>query len=316
MSQDFTQFRAIDHYGKPLFTNELEHNLKSFFDWAFLRVGAWENVYTGTTNGYGDSFSTLHSVDDHSYTGGTIYQSIRMDWCWESGVDYTSPTGGTFNPIATSVYVDGTLQNAGYYINYPAGRVVFDTVQVGVVSAQYSFRAVHTYIADQTNWWIEANFDTFNPSDQQWAQNITSGDYSLSYTNRMQLPAIVIEPISISTSTPFELGTLVSHHQQDVIFHVIAENGYDMQNLVDILRLQKEKTIVLYDSPAVYNAGKFPLDERGMTVSNPTIYPNILNDPSLIFKTAIFRQINVTSAKTNTPKLHWAVVRANMELIY
>lgn len=321
MSQDsYTQFRAVSHYGKPTITSELEVGLKSWLDWSFLRIGGWENVTTGTSGTYGGNFSILHKVHDPNYSGNTIYQGIRSDWVYETGVNYVSTTG-THDPLAVQVYVNNsgiTTGTVGYqhYIDYPLGRVVFNSGVTQTVRAQYSMRAVHTYISNTLNWWFEVNYDSWNPADLQWAQNITSGDFSLSASNRIQLPAIIIEPVLRSTSTPFELGTLVNKNVQDVIIHVLGENRYERDNISDILRLQKDKTIVLPDSTLIYNSGLYPLDQRGMLVNSNAMYPNIVGNPNLLFRHALFKSIDITEVKTQHPKLHWSIVRMSVEVIY
>lgn len=321
-NEHYTQFRAANHFNEPLLINQLEQNLKSWVDWSLLKIGAWENVTTGTSGTYGGSFSILQKVNDPSYTANTVFQGIRKDWVWESGVDYSSPTGGTFNPLPVQVYVNNTLVNTGtsshvHYIDYPNGRVVFtQTHSTQTIKAQYSYRSVQTYLSDDINWWFEVQFDSQNPADQQWAQNLTSGDFNLSSTNRTQLPAIVIEGVPQGTSSAFELGTLVGKNKQDVLFHIICQDRYTRNNLADILRLQKGKTIILYDNYKIYTNQLFPLDERGMKVTNPTIYPDIVNNSTLVFRHAVIEDINISNIETKHPNLHWAVARATLEIIY
>lgn len=320
MDENHVNLRGISHYGKPSLINEIQDNLKSYLDWSLLNIGAWHNIQTGTRGVFGGSFGTLQVVDDPSYTANTVYQGIRKDWIWESGVNYTNPTGGVYNPLPVQIYVNNSLVTTGtsgstHYINYPLGRVIFDNPQTNVKAA-YSYRQVQVYLSDDINWWFEVQYDTHNPADLQWAQNITSGDYSLSSTNRMQLPAIIIEPVARRYSVPFELGTLTAKNRQDIMFHVIAETRRERNDLVDYLALQKDKSIILYDTTALYENNKFPLDYRGMKVSNPTMYPDIVNDANLQFRQATFNNIVVSEIKTNHPKLNWAIVKMTIEVIY
>jgi len=317
MNEDYTEFRIRGHFNEPLIINELEQNLCSYLAWALLRIGAFSNVTTGVTD-----FTTLHKVDDRSYSGNRVYQSIRKDWIWESGVNYLPPTGvTTYDPLPVQVYVNNSLKTTGdsgfeHYIDYPLGRVVFDAPQTGTIKAQYSYRQVQVSTSNDVNGWFEINYDSLTPDDIQWSQNLTSGDYSLSSTNRMQLPAIVVEAVAGRDARPFELGTLVSRNKQDVLFHVIAQDRYTRNNITDILSLQKDKTIILYDTDKVYDAGLFPLDERGMKVDNPTMYPNLVNNEATVFRQAIFDKISVSEVKTQHPNLHWAVIRSTLEVIY
>lgn len=321
-NEHFTLFRGVNHFNEPLIINEIEYGLKNFCDYAFLKIGAWENVTTGTLGVYGGSLSQLHVVDDPNFTDNTVFQGIRKDWIWETGINYSSPTGGTFNPLSIQVYVSGTLVNTGtsghtHHINYPLGRVVFDSPHsTGAIKAQYSYRAVQTYLADDLNWWFEIQYNTFNPIEKQWLQNLTSGDFSLSATNRIQLPAVVIECLSNRYAQPFELGTLVARNKQDVLFHVISQDRYTRNNMVDIFTLMQNKTIILGDTDTIYRNQAFPLDERGMKLNNALMYPDIVGNTNYVFRTAFIDNIVATDIKTDHPNLHWAIIRAKLEVIY
>jgi hypothetical protein len=319
---DHTSFRAIQHFNQPSIIEGLEENLRDWCDWCMLGIGGWVNVSTGNYAGrFGGDFSTLHVVDDPSYTDNTVYQAIRKDWCWETGINYASPTGGTHNPVTPQIYFNNTAISTGtashsHYINYPMGQVIFSTAQTGTIKASYSYRAVQVYTYDETDWTFEVNYDTSNPAITQWTQNLTSGDFSKSAATRLQLPAIVVEAVPEGTSSPYELGTLVAKNRQDILFHILSQDRFTRNNLADIFRLQKGKIIVLYDLYKVYSGGYLPLDERGMKVANPVIYPNIVNNSSLVFRQAEFIDVNITNIETKNPNLFWAVARCSLEVIY
>lgn len=319
---DYQHFRGVSHYGKNHLTNELEYGLKEWISWSFLKIGAWSNVTTGTSGVYGGNFSVLHKVHDSNYTDGTVYQAIRKDFIWETGINYISNTG-THNPLSIQIYANNTGITTGtagffHYIDYPNGRVVFNTVQSSniVFRAQYSIRAIQTYLSAEQNWWYEVNYNSFNTADLQWMQNLTSGDYALAGSNRIQLPAVIIESTSRSNALPFELGTLTTKNYQDVLLHILSENCYERNNIADIFRLQKDKIIVLPDISKIYSSGLFPLDERGMVVNNPVMYPNIVGNQDLIFRHARLSNTSLTDVKTNHPQLHWSIIRATFEIIY
>ena len=315
---DHTQFRAVTSFNQPLIISSLEHNLKDWISWSMLKIGGWVNVTTGNSKLVGgNSASTLQKVSDPSYTNNTVFQSPRKDWVYESGVNYASPTGGTFNPLPVKVYSNNVeiTGTGSYYINYPEGRVIFSTPQNGTIKAQYSYRAVQVYTYDEANWTMEVNYES-QASPDQWSLNLGSGDYSISSTSRMQLPAIVVQPVSRGSSSPFELGTLCAYNRQDVLFHILTENRMTRNNLADVFRFQKGKDIILYDLYKVYASGAFPLDYRGMVVNNPPFYPDIVNNSSLVFRQATIEDVSITNIETKTPNLHWAIVRATLEVIY
>ena len=321
MPDDFLKFRSVQHFNEPLIANELENGLKAWTDHAFLKIGGFVNVTIPTSGIYGNNFHVLHEVDDPSYGDSTIFQSIKKDWVYETGVSYTNYTGGTSYPLPVKVYVDGNLKNTGdsgfeHHINYSHGCVVFNSNQSEEITCQYSYRSVQVYTSSEMdiNGWMEINTDSFNPANIQWAQNLTSGDYSTYSSNRAQLPCIIIETAGKKGGTPFELGTLASRNKYDLLFHVISQDRYTRNNIVDILSLQENKTIILYDSDLVFDAGLLPLDERGMKVNNNT-YPDLLGS-QYVFRTAYFEKISVSEVKTSNPNLHFSIVRAVIEVIY
>lgn len=320
---DFQSFRAVSHYGKDSITNELEYGLKEWISWSMLKIGAWSNITTGTSGMYGGNFSILHTVNDPSYNARTVYQGIRKDFIWETGVNYVSTTG-THNPLAVQIFANNTGITTGtvgftHYIDYPNGRIIFNSGQSANITfrAQYSTREVQTYLASDQDWWFEVNYDSWNPiGDAAWVSNITSGDYALASTNRMQMPCIIIEPaVSHTTAAPFELGTLVGKQRQDVLFHILAEDRHTRNNITDILRLQKDKTIVLPDTTKIYASGLLPLNANGMLVNPNAVYPNIVGNTDLIFRHAIIVNTSVSEVKTEHPKLHWAICRATFEIL-
>ena len=253
---DYSSFKKVRHYGEPLVIRQLEVNTKHYFDWAFLKIGAWNNVDNSSSGIYGGNFYNLREVDDSGYGDNRVYQSIRKDWIYETGVNYCSPltpvssvdynvaqsrnqvftnynhnfssgdsvviennsvyngsytvhdlsgsesfyltsninsgegTGGSvygvYNPVTPpKIYVDGTLRTTGesnysHYINYPLGRVIFDDDQsTSTISADYSYRAVQTYISDDLPWFFEVQYDSLDPSNLHWTQNIASGDFDV-----------------------------------------------------------------------------------------------------------------------------------------
>lgn len=317
MTEHHTQFRAVTSFNQPLIISSLEQNLKDWIAWSTLKIGGWVNVTTGNNKFKGGSdASTLQKVNDPSYTNKTVFQSQRKDWVYESGVNYSPPGGGTFNPLPVKVYSNNVEVTTGsYYINYPEGRVIFNSPQNGTIKAQYSYRSLQVYTADETNFTMEVNYST-QASPDQWLFNIGSGDFSVSSTNRIQLPAVVIQSSAEGSSSPFELGTLVGVNKQDILLHILSEDRMTRNNIADIFRFEQGKTIILYDLYKVYAGGYLPLDSRGMVVNNPPLYPDIVNNPDLVFRHATIDTVRITNIDTKTPNLHWAIVRLTLEVIY
>lgn len=326
---DNTEFRAVHHFGEPLLINLLEQNLKSWIDWAMLRIGGWEDVSI-EKNGFDYTQGQLLLTNDYGFGNNSVFQGARKDWVFENNVNYTSPTGGTFNPLPVQVYVDTipvtpTTTGHEYYIDYSRGRIIFQADHKNnAIYADHSYRAVQTYLYDEMNWWFEVQYDSANTQTDQWLENFNNpvgttsntGDYGISSANRLQMPAIVIEGVANGNSRPFELGTLVGKNRQDILFHIISQDRSLRNNIADIFRLQKGKTIVLYDTYKIFTNNLFPLDSRGMLVNSPVMYPDIIKNNNVVFREATFIDINISNIKTDNPNLHWAIVRATLEVIY
>jgi len=73
--------------------SEVELSFKWYLDWAFLKIGAWNTVQSGVTSGpFGGNYYELKPVVDPLYNNGQVWDGIRKDWCFETGVNYQTPT--------------------------------------------------------------------------------------------------------------------------------------------------------------------------------------------------------------------------------
>ena len=390
---DYLKFKGISNIGDTLLMSELETNLKSFFDWAMLQIGAWNDVDISTTDIYDGDFSALRLVRDGSYTDGRVWQGARKDWIWETGVNYevphetgevyqidwmvagyhqinattdpsiivqsgdvirvteTSDTGlntdySIFNVPLTGVYqgysnatsgvssgggkyqilknpqpvqvqVNGTPILSGYYVNYPLGQVVFNSpiATSSVVKTSYSYRYVQIYNADQLPWWQELQFSSLIANDTHFTQTGDYGEWTIGGQHRIQLPTIVIEAITRGTSKGYQLGDGALVVNQDVLFHVIAEDRHTRNQLLDICRLQNHKTIWLYNSNNVSAASGFALDYRGALVGAKT-YPDLVDSNGYRWEKCYFDNVIVSALETPNPKLFAGVVKMTAEIIF
>jgi len=312
-----TSFQNVTQIGKTLLNSEIEANLKGFMDWAFLGIGGWFDVTIPTSGAYGGTFDSLRVVDDPSYTEGQIWEAARKDWVWETEVPYT---GGS--PIQiTGVSVDGTFYGTGdatyaHHYNYPLGRVVFDSPisSTSTVKLEYSYRNVQVYIADQAPWWDELQYNSMRVDDTTFGQ-VGSGNWSILANNRVQMPAVVIEAVPRRTYQPYELGSSNNFIKQDVLFHVVSESRWWRNQLVDIISLQKDKTLMLYDSNKLADSGAYPLDFRGMVVAPENNYSGLVNTTGYQFTSARITDMGVSEMESYNSMLHEGTVRASFEVI-
>lgn len=319
---DYANFKLVDHYSNTQLLTELENNLKHYLDWSFLSIGAWTDVTIQTpsvTDGYGGSPETLRWVDDASYTDGQVWQGFRKDWVYESGVDYISG-GVTYNPLniqSSGVSVDSTFQTGDYHINYPLGRVVFDTAisTSSTVKLNYSYRNVQTYIADSAPWWRELQLKSLRSDDIHFTQDARTGDWSIGGHHRIQLPAIIVEAVTRGRSRGYELGNQALWIEQDVLFHVLADNRIDRNKIISILQTQTDHTVWLFDSDVVTTNNAFPLDYRGERI-NGNVYKDLVSNSTYRWKKCKFLRNEVHELQALHPMLYEGVVRCSCEIVY
>ena len=311
-----TQFKNIDNISQDLLLNILESNFKSLFDWAFLQIGGWFDTTipnSGTVYGATNPRYKLLLTEDPSYNLGQVWQGIRKDWVWESGACYSSG-----NPITISgVYVNNSfipITSGTYTINYPMGRVVFNTAinKTSTVRVNHSYRFVQTYRSTDAPWFNILQYDTFNNTNPD-IQQLSAGEWAIGGNHRIQLPAIVIESVPRSRSRPYELGNDNLLLEQDVAFYVFAETRNDRNKLLDIIRLQQDLNFILYDTNAVAQADKYPLDENGDLKDNALMYPDIVNQYP--WRKCWLKNISLFELDSITPNLFRGMARGTVEII-
>ncbi len=318
MVSQYTQFKGVTSIGDTMLMDELENNLKTYLDWGLLQIGGFINVRRPTVStADGGNFHILRPSSDPAYTAGTVYETIRKDWVWETGVSYS----GT-SPIQISgVYVDNVLYPStgvayGHYYDYQNGRVIFSSgvPSNSVVSLEYSYRLVQVYKSEDASWFFEGQYQSFRPANDQWdTYSPSSGDYATPPQQRAQFPSVVVEAAARSRNTGWELGSKTLNVEQDVLFHIVADRKKFRSNLIDILRFEHDHIIKLYDTDAVVRAGLAPLDYRGMLVNTTGMYPYIVDN--YLFTTTMFRDVRSSEVESLNPYLHEAQVRVTMELI-
>lgn len=309
-----TTFKAVDNYTDSLTTQQLETNIMSFLNWGFLNIGAFQNVYLDSSGVNGGNKSRLRAVQDPYLPNGTAFEGFRQDWVWETGIHYQT------QPVAISgVWVDGSFipkTSSGQYshtINYPAGRVLFNSPVTGspVIQCEHSFRQIKVDLAESP-WFQQVQFNSYRIDDPGFLME-ASGAWNILSQNRIQLPAVVIESVFNASRYPYELGSQAMIHNQDLLFNIIAETDYDRKQLHDILVGQEGIVIKSFDKDKLLASGLFPLTADGYLVDNPLNYEDIVNNPAFDFNSNItFHKMRSSEAESNPP-LYLAKCRGTFE---
>lgn len=298
----YSDLKGITQFGHSELSEQLKANLIEFFKWGTLGIGAFSNVRLpgSGASGWGN-YHRLRLVNEPNYTAGRVWEGARQDWVWESGINYG------IQPIAISgVYINGTLHGTGYKINYPLGRVVFDSPipTTSIVTMEYSYRFYH-FMGSDVPWFREMQHRSFRADDAHFLQ-VASGDWNILSQNRVQLPAVVVEVVPRREFRGMQLGG-GQWVNQDVLFHIYAEHPWDRDKLVDIISYQNDRTILSFNK----NTMVYPLDFNGSIRNGAVVYPNLVSG---YFWKKIFIHDMTTQEATSRPPLFRAIVRGSFEL--
>lgn len=271
-----TSFHNVSEIGRALLSEQLETNLTSWFNWCFLGIGGFFNVRVPTSGYFGGDMHRLRRVEDPYYQAGQVWQGFRHDWVWETGVEYPQQpirVSGVY--VNSAFYPSSTTGAYKHHVNYPLGRVVFDSPisPTSLVACEYSYRYVQ-FTTPNVPWWREIQQDSFRVDDSQFGQ-VGSGAWAMLAQNRIQLPAVVVEVQPNAKRKGLQLGggDIVS---QDVVFHVIAETPWDRNQLHDTITFQWQKRIIAFEKNWMADSGCYPLDENGTPVSGAKMYPDLV----------------------------------------
>jgi hypothetical protein len=313
-------FVGVSGVGASLIINELENNIKSYLDWGFLNIGGFVNINIPTTN---ISSFDLHilkpTVDKNQTPNYKVWQTPRKDWVYETGINYNGA-----NPINISgIYVNSTLYpaptgsgNITYKLNYPEGKVIFNSglPASSVVQMNYSYRSIQVYKSEEFPYWKEIqhrsleNKTGFVLSDK--------GDFSIGTEHRVQLPAIILETVASSKSIPFRLGDKSLIIYQDILCHVLADNRNDKNNIVDILRLQEDRVIWLYNTNTVVRSGVYPLNYDGSKNLTGQNYNLIVDNNSYRWLTDRISEVSISEINFLNLRMYGSVIRLTNEIIF
>ena len=257
--------------------NDIQDGIIEYFDWALLEKGNYFNVTLGELSPSGEDYSILRLSENEAFQRGRIWESFRKNWVWQSGISYNpQPIVGVNNtkPGISGVYVNGAFYPStttgpyAHYVDYYNGRIVFNSpIPTGsIVQAEYSYKWINMIYPDSVPWLRYIQTKTFEPDES--IANIPP-------EARIQLPAIAVEIVPSRKFKGYQLGG-GQWVYTDVLFHCLAEDEHTRNKLVDIVSLQNDKRIHLFDSNAINAAKEFPIDYRGVPVSGALRYPDLV----------------------------------------
>jgi len=84
---------------------------------------------------------------------------------------------------------------------------------------------------------------------------------------------------------------------------------------VDIISIQKDNTLMLYDSNKLADSGAYPLDFRGMVIAPENNYSGLVTTPGYQYTSARITDMGVTEMESYNSRLYEGTVRASFEVI-
>lgn len=315
------KFSGVTSIGEKLQLAQIENNIKSFLDWGFLHIGGFINVTKPQTNIYGNPLAKLKPVEDPNYQTGQVWQTMRKDWVWENDITYTkdlddaSPIPITGIYINNNLYPLNTIGQYSYLVDYINSRIIFNSpVSTSLnIEMEYSYRWVQVYNYDNARWWQQLQYKTDN--NLEHFNQLGKGDFSILSNNRIQLPAIIIESIARGLSKPFQLGDKSLIMKQEILLHIVAENMADRNTIIDILRLQQDKFIRLYDTNLVIKNNVQPFNINGSLNSNRLNYNDLIADNDYYWLTGRLTDIFASGVESFSPFLAESNVKLTFEII-
>jgi len=268
-------------------SNDIQDNLVEFFDWSLLEKNNYFNSTLGEQSPDSQDYSKLRLSKNENFTAGQVWEGFRENWVWQSGI---SGVDGYHNPIIGSnhekpgisgVWVDDTFHASdttgsyAHHVDYFNGRIVFDSpIPTGSkVQAEHSYKYINVVYANNLPWVKEIQTKSLSLAAGFFTNE--KGDVNVPQEAKVQLPMIAVEVVPNRTFQGYQLGG-GQWIRQDVIFHCIAEDEYTRNKLIDIVSLQNDKTLCLFDSNKINANSKFPIDHRGVPAPSALRYPDLV----------------------------------------
>jgi hypothetical protein len=311
-----TTFKGVNSISDDLLLNIIESNFKMYLDWCFLKIGAWSDTniaYSGSIYGSANPYYKLLYTNDDNYVNGQVWQGIRKEWVWESGVSYNGNS-----PIKISgVYINGIFNpysSGNLTIDYPLGRVIFDNpiASGSEVKANYSYRYVQTYRASDSPWFNIIQYSSLQTDNPDIVKS-DDGSWSIGGNHRVQLPAIMIESLPRARQRPYEIGSNALIVDQALTFRILAENKNDRNKILDIIRNQQDATIALFDTNKIAQDNVFPLDANGDLIANPLMYPDLLCQ--YLWRKCWIKSVDFIEIDSINHNFHQGEARVMLEII-
>lgn len=277
--ESYTTLNGAEFISKELESQNILHGVIDFFDWATLDIGNFQNITISppTSGVYGGRRHQLRPVTDPRYSDGQVWEGFKGNWVWQTGISLDT------KPIRVSgVYVDGSFYESddssyGHYIDYPRGRVVFNS-GIGTshtINAEFSPRIVGFFDSDSGPA-KKVMYESYRVDDDTYL-NPQSGNWNVLSDLRRELPFVAISVSPRTSYRPYQIGG-GQIGEVDIYFYVFSENKFWRDQVCDIIARQNNKAIWLPNRGAIKTSNDYPLDldYKGALVDTPVEYPDVI----------------------------------------
>jgi len=187
--------------------------------------------------------------------------------------------------------------------------VIFDSPlqDSDTVIVNHSYRNIQVYKDNESEWFKELQRYSYDPTKSTNVKGLIAN-------HRVQMPCIILELAPGTELVPYRLGSIDSIIRQDVILHILTEKYVDRAYLVDILLLQKDKVIKLYDIKKVVENSVYPINYNGSKNSALLNYQEIIEDSNYFLRNCFFKQMNLVDLDYLTGSILRASIRLQLEI--
>jgi len=277
---DWGQFKGISNIEHDQYSQNLFWGLQQWLNWNGLYIGAFQNIdHTNASGILGGDFSQLRLVRDPRYTSGQVWETFRSDIVWETGVSFTPEPTKMSGVFVDNVWKETASETGAYthYIDYHNGRVVFTSAisTSAVVKSDFAHRTM-SFVDANEPWFQELLFESYRIERSDYLA-AGSGQFDQLAEIKRQLPVCGLELANDRSQRPYQLGG-GQWVDQDVLMYICTENKRERDQWLDALSMQNDRTIYLLNRKRMKEDAGYPhdLDFRGMTVANPTQYPEMV----------------------------------------
>jgi hypothetical protein len=292
----------------------VKQNVKLYLDNLFLENGLYTNISVGQTDFYGNDISLLApgdvvypEPDFISSLPNKVFQSAFKNWVYESGISLVD-SGATPPVIASGVTVDGTFYStattSGTYahsIDFPNGRIIFDSPLAGspIVQSSFSYKEIfvgnaNLFKNEQRPALIETSYKD-NPAITGVAVYPSVESYTL--------PGVFIDVLSRENS-PYELGTRAAIKDYFGVFHIWARDDFILDDIEEVICDKHREVLVGIN----FNSAPDPLLINGVPNPDFTTY----DDLATVWGPHFWRRIYLENLTSNKDKSLFEIERSRI----